>query len=340
MTASLKIIKLKCTVRALREVSLGNRDHLGNTLRGAFGSTLAWLYDDHPDRRFRNMRNLIFKNETVADYRNQVLGITAKRGNYPNPFLLECCKLENTHLDPDDLFSFNVTLLGAATNYVSEVAIVIRKICGGRIGRDIDAFACESIVDFQTGKDLLESPDAIEKDEVYRWREDEYDAEAFLFDSRLTVAFIEETFLSETAMEYSGPIRGIAERGLPFYDFIRAVLSRVTLLCNGYGSGASDDLILKDLLLGAQHVQIAAHDLHEERFFNHSRTSFGKKIPVKGFTGMIEYTECPADYLPYIKLGAFLHIGGMATRGLGHYVYSTDGDKFSAPYVVSPLTFV
>jgi hypothetical protein len=300
---------------------------MGSTLRGAFGNTLKWLYDDHPDRRVRNLYEFIFRNDTVPGYKDE-LGVFALKGNYPNPYLLEVVSSRKNGLKKDEVLEFNITLFGSACRYIDEVVLTIEKMFTGRIGGEIGIFHLETVEEIFSGKTLSPEKQFAPDDELYIWRSD------IRFDEdirRLTISFLEEISFN---------VECISEDGLSFQGFIRAIDSRISLLCNGYSNGAPDLAFRRDLIERAKDVQAIGHTLEHAGFSYHSRAqkshgkNTSKNVPISGFIGTIEYEGDISPFLNYIIAGTWLHIGAQTARGLGLYTWGIDTRNITDPYLL------
>ena len=127
-----------------------------------------------------------------------------------------------------------------------------------------------------------------------------------------TVGRVEFDFLTPTSIEVAG--RWMSD--LRFEHLIGDLLRRIGLL-SYFHCGEDLDVDIPSLRKAAS---VVTHESHL-RWFRSDRRSYGGEVsvPAGGFVGRIRYRGNLMLFLPFLFLGAYLHIGHDAAFGYGQY---------------------
>ena len=104
---------------------------------------------------------------------------------------------------------------------------------------------------------------------------------------------------------------------LPFHLFWRRLIGRISALAY-FHCGESLDLDFKGLIAQAETVQTVQSGLRWHDWTRYSSRQ-NQKMQLGGLIGDVTYAGGLAAFLPFVALGAFLHVGKNATFGLGKY---------------------
>jgi hypothetical protein len=121
------------------------------------------------------------------------------------------------------------------------------------------------------------------------------------------------SFLTPTGIKYGERLTMDCE----FHIFFRTLLRRLSLLsyfhCDGEFPRDRRDVIER-----AQKVETVEQDL---RWYDWERYSNRQEVRMRlgGFIGRVTYRGDLAEFLPYLLLGTYTHVGKGATFGLGRY---------------------
>jgi len=129
-------------------------------------------------------------------------------------------------------------------------------------------------------------------------------------DGRLTVTFI-------TPLRLKRNNELVAD--LPFEDFIRGVLRRISTTFATFGGG-EPPLDYRGLVFAAKPVRTLRSTLRWEDLERYSNRQ-KERMYMGGVVGEVVYEGNVRPYLPLIELGSFLHIGKQTTFGHGLYGY-------------------
>ena len=104
---------------------------------------------------------------------------------------------------------------------------------------------------------------------------------------------------------------------LPFHLFWRRLIGRISALAY-FHCGESLELDFKGLIAQAETVQTVQSELRWHNWTRYSSRQ-NQKMQLGGLVGSVTYAGDLAAFLPFVALGAFLHVGKNATFGLGKY---------------------
>jgi hypothetical protein len=102
---------------------------------------------------------------------------------------------------------------------------------------------------------------------------------------------------------------------LEFHVLVRALLRRVSTLCNAYGSG-EPAFDYRGLVTDAREVKALQSDLRWIDIRRYSNRQLQAML-MGGMTGSVTYRGRLSPYLPLLRAGERLHIGKQSTFGLG-----------------------
>lgn len=121
------------------------------------------------------------------------------------------------------------------------------------------------------------------------------------------------SFLSPTRIKYGEKLTMDCE----FHIFFRTLLRRLSLLSYFHCDGEFPQ-DRRDMVERAQKVETVEQDLRWydwERYSNRQ----GVRMRLGGFVGQVTYRGDLEEFLPYLLLGTYTHVGKGATFGLGGY---------------------
>jgi hypothetical protein len=301
MGASLDIIKISFIARCVRRARV--YPHVTPALRGAFGCTLSRLFDKGDGKP--SLYQILFKNETEGVYSDKYVS------GKPNPYVFEAPIQIRQTLSVGESLSFSLTLFGLACGYVPEILFTIEQMLIGNIMNNERAFKLDAAANYFTGEPLYADGAACgnigSAARPWRWT-DAVDPDKPA--SRIHIRFIEPASIKEN---------GRPAGDISFLLLLRANLNRIKLLTSVYG-GTFKGIDQDSLEECASSVKTAGSSLRDASFTAFSRTKMQKKI-YHGMVGDIEYEGGLTQFLPYINIGAVLHVGRNTVLGMGQYVW-------------------
>jgi len=133
------------------------------------------------------------------------------------------------------------------------------------------------------------------------------------YDSSPSPVTISVSFLTPTRLKYENQLTTDCE----FHVFFRNLVRRIALL-DYFHCGGEFPPERREFVDRARAVETVASDLRWvdwERYSNRQQT----RMRLGGFVGQVTYRGDFIDFLPYLLLGTYTHVGKGATFGLGGY---------------------
>ena len=233
----------------------------------------------------------------------------------PHPFVLEPPRSGKLEYVSDDTLICDLILVGEAINLLPWMVFTFDQMGKKRIGLRGERGRCrlESVESLPARED--DAPDTIYTAETQMLTGEGLilrPADVVAYKDRHVVNGVEIDFRTPTSVKVAG--RWTSD--LRFEHFIRNLLRRIRLL-SYFHCGEDLDVDAASLLKAADGV---THESHL-RWFRSDRWSHraGASVPMGGFIGKIRYRGDLTLFLPFIFVGAHLHIGHHTAFGYGQY---------------------
>ena len=289
-----------CLGWALRSVSYGKSSHCPtcrNRPDCRYGNIYSYLFESPKDHPF------IVHNVRLQKYKQQ---------NYPQPMVIYP-PVGGVHLQ-GDIVTVGITLIGYAINFLQFLCcglrlMKMRKISGGANKIELRGIR-DRLADIAPGDSGKSDQPASEG-----WKPTVLDLTHFLRQAQRhkNLKSIKIIFLTPFRFRH----RNKLGKELNFYVFFKNILRRITLL--SVHSPLDTDINYSDLLEKARFVDVVSTNMMEwydwERYSSKQR----KKMRLGGLVGEIKFSGDLGTFIPYIKLGEFLHVGKGGSFGLGKY---------------------
>ncbi len=311
----LNITTIEFNIVALENINLP--EHPGSTFRGAFGQALREL-----SCNFANMKcekcNLnskcpysLFFNPFLTE--KDKLKTSGRFHNKLRPFIIEPAISGKTEYLQGENIKFTINVFGEMKQFIPYIIESWRNLQGKGIGANRGKFLLGNIwiindilgksikiYDYKdelvVNKELSISVDDINK-QVNLYKEDK-------------VTFI---FKSPTLLKYKGQY---IKKSLEFNILMRNLFRRLSTLAAFYGEEM--DIYFKDYLDKATEIVIVNENLEWKQWFRYSNKQ-QQKIDMQGFTGMITYQGDIKQFLPYLIIAQYIHIGKNTVFGQGNF---------------------
>ena len=292
----------------------------GSTLRGAFGTHFRKVCCIQ--RNVKDCSRCLLKQSCPFIYIfNPAPPPDAKKlrryDNIPRPFLISPPLDEKREYLPGENLTFQLTLIGDATNYLPYIILAFKEIGKSGIGKKIngkrgifelsqvDAISLngeKSLKIYSSSDNLIHNKDTkISHSQVMERVK------------KINSRKIKINFISPLRLRYQKSYIRHPE----FYHLIKAVLGRLSSLSYFY---SNDELKVnfKKLIQDAQKVRLVSSSYYWRDWWRYSsrqnvRMALGGVIGEATFEGNLE------TYLPFLIWGELVHIGKGATFGLGRY---------------------
>ncbi|NIA10556.1 MAG: CRISPR system precrRNA processing endoribonuclease RAMP protein Cas6 [Nitrospiraceae bacterium] len=281
----------------------------GSTFRGGFGHALRRVMCVN---RGETCAKCPLGTACVYPYIFETTSLKdGKSEDSPHPFIIEPPIDRKRHYTTDDTLDLHLILIGRAINYAPYFIFAFEELGRIGIGRDMGKYRIESVTNIGYDHETLI-----------------YDGSSHIRDDCQvinTINMIHETsqlnhnkitlrFLTPARIKYKGKLT----KDLNFEIVLRNLLRRQSSLAEIH-CDEKWDLNWKELIDSAKnqvkttHANLRWHDW--ERYSQRQDT----KLKMGGFLGEITFEGNLSEFLTFLKLGEYLHIGKGTVYGLGKY---------------------
>lgn len=304
--------------------------YLGSVLRGGLGHSLrqiscSKLSDDCAYCLLKSKcpYSQLFENPAMGKNKSHYY-------NEPHPFIIEPPLAQHEIYQPGQELDFRMVLIGKGVDYLPYLISAFAHMSERGLARQKFRFHLTKVVDvFSPKKHIIYDEETRSINSTFKKRTfSKIKVEAkilnpkqvhllFLTPTRLK----KKTFIVHNDAFIDVPMKAkshLVLRELDFPLFLMSLLRRLSLLaeihCNKRWG-----LDFKKLLDNAQKVRTIYQDLHWydwERYSSRQNT----KLKMGGFVGRVTFEGDLAEFLPFIKMGEYLHIGQGTVFGLGKYI--------------------
>lgn len=315
---ALKLLPLRFTLRARTPLQLPR--YKGSTLRGGFGTAFkqAVCVVEHRDCGRCLLRTTcaypyVF-DTPVPDDAARLRKYTAA----PHPFVLLPPLEPKAHYEPGECLHVDWTLIGNGAQYLPYFIYAFERLGAQQgLGKGRGRFTLEEVCWL---------PPRAAPVTIYR-AEDQVLQHTFRLLDVHDLATPSDTdagnrltlhFLTPTRLVYQGSLTDTPA----FHVILRTLLRRLSNLAY-FHCGTELQLDFRHLIDRAKDVTIVTRRL---QWYDWERYSARQQVRMKmgGFVGHVTYAGNLAPFLPFLRLGAMVHVGKGATFGLGKYDIVTE----------------
>ena len=286
----------------------------GSALRGGFGHTFKRIVCQQGCQQVCQSGNAcpygyIF--ETSPPDGTKVL---RRIQNVPVPFVIEPPLTKKSDYQPGERLNFDLILVGEAIDYFPYFLVTFRELGFTGLGQTRGKYALSQVINLhplnQDRLTVYRAAEELVQDKVLTLTWDDVQAQA----ATLPADRLALTFLTPTRLKQQ---QKWVHKGPPFQALIRILLGRISSLSN-FHCRQQLALDFRGLIDRAADVDIIEADT---RWIDWSRFSGRQKqrINLGGLAGSVTYKGKLADYLPFLVLGSFIHVGKGTVFGNGHY---------------------
>ena len=307
MLSNFRLARYRLTLTALSTITMP--PYAGSTLRGGFGHAFRKMVCtqgpiDCRDCTLKAACPYPYIFET-APFEGAVQLRTY--GDVPRPFVIDPLDTRGEYRKGES-FSFQLTLIGRAIDYLPYFLVSFRELGEMGIGKRRGRFRLthvrtddgDSIYDGDTQM-VRNLNNALGFDDIRRETES-------LPTNELTLRLITPTRITH---------KGVLTDQLPFHVFWRRLIGRVSALAY-FHCGESLEMDFKGLIEKAMCVQMRDSTLRWKDWTRYSSRQ-DRRMQLGGLVGRVTYAGDLAEFVPYLALGAYLHVGKNATFGLGKF---------------------
>ena len=227
----------------------------------------------------------------------------------PHPYVIEVPEGTRRFYKQGDAFDFEIILFGDADTYLPHLIYAINEMgrsgIGKKTGPKRSSFQLERVT--ASGETVYSSRDGLIRKDVSA-RELHPDGGMA---HEMAAPSVDLELITPLRLKYQNQL----EATLPFHILVRAMLRRISSLCQCYGRG-DPELDYKGLVSRAQKVEISQSTL---QWFDWKRYSSRQEqaMFMGGIVGSVSYMGDLDEYMPLIRFCEQVHVGKQTTFGLG-----------------------
>lgn len=305
----MKLSKYRFTIKPKRELIFP--PYKGSTFRGGFGHAFRHAVCIEPEKECPECS---LRNKCIYFYVFET-SVPQKEGkqqdkDVPHPFIIEPPIDERRHYGIDDRLDFILILIGRAVDYMPYFIFAFEEVGRVGVGKNKGQYSLEKVISMNRDKEMLiydgkshfrDDFNAIDSDEIINVGE--------LPNSHR----VKLRFLTPARIKYNGKFIDDTN----FEVVIRNLLRRLSSLAEVH-CGEKWELDWKGLIERTKEIKTVHSDLVWKDWERYSQRQ-DTKLKMGGFLGEITFEGDLAEFMPFLKLGEYLHIGKGTVFGLGKY---------------------
>ncbi len=230
----------------------------------------------------------------------------------PHPFVIEPPLENKTKYLPGEELRFGLILVGRAIDYLPYFIYTFEELGRLGIGRgrgEYDLREVTSVSPYGETEVVYSGEDKVLKSDLTKVAFGD-----FLQLPKVNTNTISLNFLTPTRIVYNGHLT----INLDFHILLRNLLRRVALLSYFHCDGNPDTIDFTDLIEKAKDIDTLDRRLHWTDWERYSARQ-DTRMMMGGFTGKASFEGELDEFLPFISIGEYLHLGKGTTFGLGKY---------------------
>jgi CRISPR-associated endoribonuclease Cas6 len=305
----MKMSKYRFTIRPIRELILP--PYKGSTFRGGFGHAFRHAVCIEQEKECPKCS---VRNKCIYSYVFET-SVTRKEDNQqdkdvPHPFIIEPPLNERCLFGIDDILDFDLILIGRAVDYMPYFIFAFEEVGRIGVGKNRGQYCLLKVVSKNNGEDTLIY------DGKSHFRDDFHtiDSGEIIKAGELPDPYhVKLRFLTPARIKYNGKFIDDANFEIVIRNLLRRLSSLAEVHC-----GEKWELDWKGLIERSKEIKTVNSDLAWKDWERYSQRQ-DTKLKMGGFLGDIAFEGDLSEFMPYLKLGEFLHIGKGTVFGLGKY---------------------
>jgi len=326
--AKIDIARVHITIRLTQPARLPK--FLGSTLRGAFGHVFRRCVCSARRKTcdcclLAASCPYLYVFETPVSEEARMMRLYT---HAPHPFVIEPPETYSPEMAAGTRLTFSLVLIGRGCDYLPYFALTFQELGKTGIGPWRAAFELETVTDASPGGGSVLFEDTWGKLTPPRRF-----APALPEDEESYSGAIAVSFRSPTRLKFNGKL--VSE--IPFHVLVRSLLRRLSALSAFHGAGPLNldfaglverarrmagplNLDFAGLVERARRIEAVASSLkwvEHERFSGRQK----KRMALGGITGEVSYVGDMGEFLPFLRLGRWVHVGKATSFGFGRYEF-------------------
>jgi len=307
--ASMKLSKYRFTIKPTRELILP--PYKGSTFRGGFGHAFRHAVCIEQEKKCPECS---VRSKCVYSYVFET-SVTHEEGkqqdkDVPHPFIIEPPIDERRHYGIDDRLDFILILIGRAVDYMPYFIFAFEEVGRVGVGKNNGQYSLEKVIGMNNGEETLIY------DGKSHFRDDFHtiDSNAIINVGELPDSHrVKLRFLTPARIKYNGKFIDDANFEVVIRNLLRRLSSLAEIHC-----GEKWELDWKGLIERTKEIKTVHSDLVWKDWERYSQRQ-DTKLKMGGFLGEITFEGDLDEFMPFLKLGEYLHIGKGTVFGLGKY---------------------
>jgi hypothetical protein len=307
------MIKLEFGLRVTKCCTLPQ--YLGNTIRGVLGNAMIERFCAAVAEEKAvcevcpyNAQVPILSTKCIYASCFKSLYRSDRFTSVPNPFVINVPQIPDVHCCEKRIYAkgeniyFSIVLFGKAISYAQQIVSCMKQIPDMEFGGNRDCLELVRIPNPDKSTNTQEEDKMIASlAQVIRW-EDHPISDDF------PVEELEITFL--TPVQILREHKPVCE--LTFPVLMDCLFARIAAMIDIYAGGVFQ--VPYGLLYRKPYIQVTkVGDTWKKKVIRQGAKEFS------GYVGTLRLQGDLSDYLPYLQLGEWLHVGKLTTRGFGEY---------------------
>ncbi len=308
----MKLSKYRFIIKPQRELILP--PYKGSTFRGSFGHAFRRAVCIEREEecvkcelRHKCIYSYVFETPIVQKL---PAGEPSRDEYVPHPFFIEPTLDEKQYYGINDRLDFHLILIGRAVDYIPYFIFAFEEMGRIGIGKNKGKYSLEKVISLNDHKDIL----IYDGKSHFKDNFQVSDSSDLIQDAaKFNRGEITLRFLTPVRIKYKGKL----PRDIDFEIVIRNLLRRLSRLAEVH-CDEKWGLDWKGLIQKAKEVKTVRSDLKWHDWERYSERQ-GTKLKMGGFLGEITFEGDMAEFIPFLVLGEYLHIGKGTVFGLGKY---------------------
>jgi hypothetical protein len=302
------------------------RYNKGNVIRGGFGSTFRRIvcHSACRDAEICELRSVCPYTAVFQPFVPEDSEKISRNRDIPRPFVIKPPLDTREVYFPGERLSFDIVLVGKIKDYLPYFIVTFRELSQAGLGRSRTPVELVRVSDI--GPDGSEIPVYTSEDNLVRppakpihWadlcsHDNSNNGSVVVHEApRKTTATVTLRFVTATMLKADG----VNIRRPAFGPVLKRLRDRINALAYFY-CGKGLDIDFKEFGERAEGIKTVADST---RWVESSRFSRRRDVShdLSGFVGEVSFEGVVEPFLPYLKLGEYLHVGKNAVFGNGWY---------------------
>ena len=285
---------------------IGLPAYKGSTFRGGFGYAFKRVVcanreAECPDCLLKEKCVYAYVFETPPPKDTEIM---RKYPAAPHPFIIEPPLDAKKEFKEGEELTFGLVLIGRAIDYLPYFIFTFKELGRIGLGKGKGKYLLKEVKDEQ-GKVIYSGQEKCLRECFSIINPADFDPPS---SSSLTLNFV-----TPTRIKYQERLT----KDLQFHILIRALLRRIFLL-SYFHCDKNWKPDFSNLITASEEIKIEKRDLMWYDWERYSSRQ-DRRMKLGGFVGEVTYLGNLKDFLPFLLLGSYIHVGKGATFGLGKY---------------------